>query len=95
MEEGRTHRRRHRKWLKGADTVGQEKRRKLPGSLTLCEARTEKCFRNGGHRGKCFGEEGGVMRSEDFGKSWVKRELGNKGYDKDRYIQIQGSEAWG
>lgn len=33
------------------------------------------------------------MRSEDFGKSWVKRELGNKGYDKDRYIQIQGSEA--
>lgn len=48
-----------------------------------------------GDTGKCFGEEGGVMRSEDFGKSWVKRELGNKGYDKDRYIQIQGSEARG
>lgn len=35
------------------------------------------------------------MRSEDLGKSWVERELGDKGYDKDRYIQIQGREAWG
>ena len=75
--------------------MAQEERRKLQGNLRLCEARTEKCSRNGGQRGKWFGDEGGVMSSEDFGKSWVKRELGNKGYDKDRYIQIHGREAWG
>lgn len=35
------------------------------------------------------------MRSEDLGKSWVERELGDEGYDKDRYIQIQRREACG